>query len=177
MTVTTTRTKRPKATHSKSPTPPDAPNARSTPAKSSNESRPSGSPASPVKTRTRRTLYERIAEAEAQLKWLRERETAKAAMRSPQVSVAVRAFRLLLRATTIAASEGDPELHTALERGMEKLRAIFEARGIPLPRVAGRRRRKVDLVGGRTTAVPAEGDGRAEPDDEQADVGDGEIDE
>lgn len=84
--------------------------------------------------RHRRTIEELIADLEAEKTALIERLKAKEVKASPAHKAALGAVKLLDKASTVAAEEGETNLRHALAEARERLAEYLEKKGVRLPK-------------------------------------------
>ena len=91
---------------------------------------------------TRRTADERIAEHEAEIERIRQREAAKELRGSEEIKKAVAAARQVAAAAKLAEASGDTDLAQAAEAAREALSRALEAKGLPPVQAPQKRKRK-----------------------------------
>ncbi len=86
------------------------------------------------KKRVRRSAEQMIADLERQIEQVKQRAQAKVLKRSPAVKTALAAIRQIDRALELAAEEEDSGLRHALADARAPLKAVFEEKGVKLPK-------------------------------------------
>jgi molecular chaperone GrpE (heat shock protein) len=86
------------------------------------------------KKRIRRSPEQIIEDLEKQIEEVKARAQARALKRSPAVKTALGAVRQIDRALELAADEEDSALRHALADARAPLKALFEEKGVKLPK-------------------------------------------